>query len=82
MEEIRERYLSTNMGKYNKGDSIIELIFAIGIVAITLTGALNLLVNMFYGRNKAIERKKATIIAEWVMEDKLNESMGSDIFSD
>ncbi len=55
--------------KNQKGQSIVELVFAIGVVALVMTGVVILLVNSFGARNKSFDRKKAVELAEIVTED-------------
>jgi type II secretory pathway pseudopilin PulG len=58
--------------KEQKGQSIVELVFAIGVVALVMTGVVILLVNSFGARNKSFDRKKAVELAEIVTEDLVN----------
>lgn len=58
--------------KNEKGQSIVELVFAIGVVAMVMTGVVILLVNSFGARNKSFDRKKAVELAEIVTEDLVN----------
>jgi len=58
--------------KNQKGQSIVELVFAIGVVALVMTGVVVLLVNSFGARNKSFDRKKAVELAEIVTEDLVN----------
>ena len=58
--------------KNQKGQSIVELVFAIGVVAMVMTGVVVLLVNSFGARNKSFDRKKAVELAEIVTEDLVN----------
>lgn len=55
-----------------KGQSIVELVFAIGVVALVMTGVVILLVNSLGARNKSFDRKKAVELAEIVTEDLVN----------
>lgn len=58
--------------KKQKGQSIVELVFAIGVVALVMTGVVILLVNSFGARNKSFDRKKAVELAEIVTEDLID----------
>ena len=58
--------------KNQKGQSIVELVFAIGVVAMVMTGVVVLLVNSFGARNKSFDRKKAVELAEIVTEDLID----------
>ncbi len=60
--------------KNQKGQSIVELVFAIGVVALVMTGVVILLVNSFGARNKSFDRKKAVELAEIVTEDLVSYS--------
>jgi len=54
-----------------KGQSIVELVFAIGIVGLVLSGVVILIINTYGARNKSFERKKAVELAQIVGEDLL-----------
>jgi len=61
-----------------RGQSMIEMVFAITIVALVITGVVVLIVTSIGSKNRSFSRKKAMEIAEMVMEDlvdqKKNES--------
>lgn len=52
----------------DKGQSLIEAVFAIGVIGLTLTGVVSLLVFNLSARTKSFDRKKATELGEKVME--------------
>lgn len=52
----------------NKGQSLIELIFAIAIIVLVLSGIVVLVINVLGARTKAFDRKRATRLAELVTE--------------
>lgn len=54
-----------------KGQSIVELVFAIGVVGLVLTGVVLLVINTYGARNKSFERKRAVELAQIVGEDLL-----------
>lgn len=55
--------------KYKSGQSVVELIFAIGVVAIVITGVIILLINTINSRNKGFDRKKAAELSQIIMEE-------------
>ena len=70
------------MGK-NKGQSLIEVVFSIGLVMLVITGIVMLLVNTVGSRTKSYERIKATELSQMVMERLvLEETTNSDSFWD
>ncbi len=59
--------------KTKSGQSVVELVFAIGIVAIVITGVIILLVNTINSRNRGFDRKKAAELSQIVMEDLISQ---------
>lgn len=53
----------------NRGQSLIEVIFAIGVVGMVLTGIAALLVNSLGSRSKSYERIKAAEVAQIAIEN-------------
>lgn len=67
--------------KRERGQSLVELIFSVGIIVLVLTGVVALVSNVLGARTKALTRKKATELATLVIEDLVNQSKNSpDIF--
>lgn len=56
-----------------KGQGIVEVVFSIGIVLLILSGVVILMVNTFGAKNKGFDRKKATQLAQVVIEEKVAE---------
>jgi type II secretory pathway pseudopilin PulG len=57
-----------------KGQSIIELIFAIVVVGLVLTGVVSLVVKSSGGQTKSTARDRAVALSRIVMEEKVAES--------
>jgi type II secretory pathway pseudopilin PulG len=55
------------------GQSIIEMIFAITIVALVITGVVVLIVTSIGSKNRSFSRKKAMEMAEVVMENLVDQ---------
>ena len=55
------------ISKHN-GQSVIELLFAVGVLVLVLGGVASLLIRSLNSRSKGFDRKKATELAELVME--------------
>jgi len=51
------------------GQSMVEIVFSIGVIALVITGAIILIVNAVGVKNNGFERKKATEMAEIIIED-------------
>lgn len=56
-----------------KGQGIVEVVFSIGIVLLILSGVVILMVNTFGAKNKGFDRKKATQLAQMIIEEKVAE---------
>jgi Tfp pilus assembly protein PilV len=52
-----------------KGVSIIEIIFAIGVTVIVIAGVVSLMVKSTGTKTNSLQRKKASEVAEMVIED-------------
>lgn len=59
--------------KSRKGQGVLELVVAIGVIALVLGGVVTLLVQVMGARNKSFDRKKATRLANVVMEGLVEE---------
>lgn len=57
----------------DKGQSLVDLIFAVGVVVVVMTGIIILLVNTINSKNKGFDRKKATELTDVVMENLINQ---------
>lgn len=67
--------------KKQLGQSMIEMVFAITVVALVITGAVVLIVNSIGVKNRSFDRKKAMEIAEIVMESLVDQKKNdSDYF--
>jgi hypothetical protein len=56
-----------------KGQGIVEVVFSIGVVLLILSGVVILMVNTFGAKNKGFDRKKATQLAQMIIEEKVAE---------
>lgn len=52
----------------DSGQSLIEVVFAVGVIAIVMTGVASLMVYNLGSRTKSFDRKKATELGEKVIE--------------
>ena len=52
-----------------KGQSLVELIFAIGVAGLVLTGAVVLILNTLGSQSKKFDHKRASDLASLVMEE-------------
>lgn len=57
----------------NKGQSIVELIFAVGIIVLVVTGLVALSVNNINSKSRGFDRKKATELSQLVMENLIDQ---------
>ncbi len=55
--------------KNNRGQSVVEIIFSIGVIAIVIVGVITLVVNVLNVKNTSLKRKKATELVDIVVED-------------
>lgn len=65
------------MNKKNRGQGLIEVVFAMGILILVLTGVVVLIINTVGMKTRVFDRKKATEVAELVMESLVEEKTGS-----
>ena len=56
------------MSKYNRGQSLIDLIFSVGIIILVLSGVVVLMVSTISVKTKGYDRKTAFRMADSVME--------------
>ena len=61
--------------RLSKGQSIVELVFAMAILGLVMFGSISLLLLVVNNRNRSMERKKGTIVAQAVMENLVDESL-------
>lgn len=61
----------------NRGQSLVEVVFAIAVIALTLSGVVSLLVYSVGSRTKSFDRKRATELGEKVMEQLVDEEKNS-----
>lgn len=59
--------------KNNKGQSLIDVIFSIGIVVLVLTGIIVLVVSTAKVKRMTFERQKAVELSQLLIEDKVLE---------
>jgi len=60
--------------KNNKGQSLIDVIFSMGIVVLVLTGVIILVVSTAKVKRMAFERQKAVELSQLLIENKVLES--------
>ena len=65
--------------KNKSGQSLVELIFAVGVVAVVITGVMILMVNTISSKNKGFDRSKATELADVVMEGLVNQKINDPV---
>lgn len=63
--------------KNKKGQSIVEIIFAIGVIAVVIVGIISLIVNVIGTKNAALKRKTATDLGEVVVEQLVQKKLMS-----
>ena len=56
-----------------KGISIIEIIFSIGVIVLVITGVVSLMVKSTGLKTNTLQRKKASEVAEMVIENLVNQ---------
>jgi hypothetical protein len=56
------------MKMIKKGQGMVEVVFSIGVVMLILAGIVILMVNTFGAKNKGFDRKKATQLAQMIIE--------------
>ena len=75
-----KKITATKNKKCSSGQSIIEMVFSIGVVALVVTASVILIVNAIGLKNSSFLRKKAADVAQSVMEDLVDKSKNSDTF--
>lgn len=65
------------MSKNNRGQSLVEVVVGVGIMALTLSGVVALMVFSMGARSKGIDRKKASEVAARVSEGLVEQRNGS-----
>ncbi|MFA6518671.1 MAG: hypothetical protein WCV93_03445 [Candidatus Shapirobacteria bacterium] len=61
------------MANKDKGQSLVEVVFSVVIIVLFLTGAVIALLMSVSARSQGLARKKATRLAETVMENLIND---------
>lgn len=57
----------------NKGQSMVELVFSVGIIVLALTGVVILVINSLGAKTKSGDRTKAAELGEIVVENLVNQ---------
>jgi type II secretory pathway pseudopilin PulG len=57
--------------KNKKGQSVVEIIFSIGVIAIVIVGVVTLIVNVINVKNESLKRKKAGELSDVIVEGLL-----------
>jgi type II secretory pathway pseudopilin PulG len=57
------------MKNKQRGQSIIEMVFAVGVIVMVITGIVTLMVSNVNSKNRGFDRKKATEIAQAIIEN-------------
>jgi type II secretory pathway pseudopilin PulG len=65
------------MNKNNRGQSLVEVVVGVGIMALTLSGVVALMVFSMGARSKGIDRKKASEVAATVAERLVEQRNGN-----
>ncbi len=66
--------------KNQKGQSMVEMVFAITVVALVITGAVVLIANSIGVKSRTFDRKKAMEMAEIVMEDLIDQKKNNSTY--
>jgi hypothetical protein len=66
-----------NKFKKQLGQSLLEIVFSIGIIALVITGSVVLIVNSVGVKNNGFERKKATEMGEIIIEELIDQRRNS-----
>lgn len=61
------------MKNKNKGQSMVELVFAVGIIVLVLTGVVVLVINSLGAKTKTSDRTKAAELGEIVVENLVDQ---------
>ena len=59
----------------NRGQSLIEVVFAIGIILFVISGVVSLLLSSFGSRTKSYDRLKAVELSQIVIESIINQEV-------
>jgi len=59
--------------KSEKGQSLVEIIFSIGVISLVIVGVVSLVVNVIGAKNSSLKRKKASELGEVIIENLLEE---------
>ena len=57
--------------KNNKGQSIVEIVFSVGVIAIVVVGVITLVVNVIRVKDTSMKRKRAIEFSEVIVENLL-----------
>ena len=63
--------------KLNHGQSLIEVVFAIGLILIVIAGVVTLLLMTIGSRTKSYNRQKAVELSQIIMENMVKESINT-----
>lgn len=61
------------MRKFSKGQSLVEVVFSVGIIVLVLTAVASLIVSSLHSRTSGYDRKKAAELGQKVMETLVEE---------
>jgi len=61
--------------KTERGQSLVEIIFAIGVIAVVIVGVISLMVNVIGIKTTSLKRKRATEMGNVVVEELLQKKM-------
>lgn len=61
--------------KSEKGQSLVEIIFSVGVISLVIVGVVSLIVNVVGVKNASLKRKMANELGEIVIEDLLDEKL-------
>ncbi len=59
------------------GQSMVEIVFSIGVIGLVVTGAVFLVTNSVGVKNRSFERKKAAEMSEVVVESLINQKLNN-----
>lgn len=63
--------------KKELGQSILEIVFSIAIIALVVTGSIVLIINSVGLKNDSFRRKRASEMAELITEDLINQKQSN-----
>lgn len=61
--------------KTERGQSLVEIIFAIGVIAVVIVGVISLMVNVISIKTTSLKRKRATEMGNVVVEELFQKKM-------